>query len=237
MGNKAGYDALICELIGTELARWIGLTTPDFAILHVPEFEHLDPIIQGESGPAFCSKWNDEAITLSPNTRLVAKIRQKDDIAKLVVFDTWVRNSDRFPTEGNHNNSTSNLDNLLLSPDKRMVQMIVIDHTHIFVEGTLDDDLGNDELIEEKTVFGLFDQFRPHLNHTNVTKSLEKLASIDSDTIWEILGTVPIEWDMTNRTKENLADFLLQRAEKLPSWLATELFGQSEMNFNVTKGE
>lgn len=230
IGNSQGCDALICDLVGTELARLMGLYTPEFAVMAIPSFEISKPIIQTEAGPAFCSKWIDEAHPLSPNARLLNKLRNKGDIAKLVVFDTWIRNSDRCPDVDNPNDRASNWDNLLFAPDKRMVQMIVIDHTHIFVEGTLEDDLGNDDFITEEVVFGLFDQFKPHLNHIEVRKSLDALASIDRDTIWEILGIVPQEWGLTEGMKENLVEFLIQRAIRLPNWLPTLMFDQAEMN-------
>jgi len=37
MGNRQGLDALICEVVGSELANLVGLTTPDFAIADIPE--------------------------------------------------------------------------------------------------------------------------------------------------------------------------------------------------------
>jgi orotate phosphoribosyltransferase len=39
MGNPASAGALATELIGTELARWMGLRTPDFAVISVGELE------------------------------------------------------------------------------------------------------------------------------------------------------------------------------------------------------
>src|SRR5262245_53584854 len=57
MGNPAGLDALAEELVGTELARWIGLKTPPFAIVNVRDIE-IPMIDRGymRQGPAFISR-------------------------------------------------------------------------------------------------------------------------------------------------------------------------------------
>lgn len=39
MGNPQGLVALVCELIGSELANYMGLKTPDFAIMNIPVLE------------------------------------------------------------------------------------------------------------------------------------------------------------------------------------------------------
>ena len=232
IGNQAGNDALICELVGTELANWFGLTTPDFAIINLPKLDAGELGVPTKEGPAFCSRWTPDAMTMSPDSNMISKLRNKDDISKLVVFDTWIRNLDRYSEYHDTRNPASNMDNLIFSQDKRMTKMLVIDHTHAFVEGTLDDDLDDDDLLTEKTVYGLFPQFRQFLSRKVVQTSLEALANIDTDTLMEILDSVPREWGFSANTKDKLVRCLEYRAREMSGWLPAGLFDQAEMNFN-----
>ena len=169
LGNPAGEEALICELVGTEIANLLSLRTPDFAISDITSMEiPSDPPANVREGPAFFSRW-EEATALSPNSSLLLKVRNKADIAKVVVFDTWIRNPDRFVSLADRCGAgeTANFDNLLFRGDKRMAEVLVIDHTHAFVETTLEDELDND-WINEQYVYGLegqrvpYNTVRPH---------------------------------------------------------------------------
>ena len=229
MGNRAGYDALIGELVGGELANLIGLRTPDFAIANVSQMELPDPLDIVEPGPAFFSRW-EEATALAPHSQLLANLRHPEQIAWLVVFDTWLRNMDRFadPDEGGDGNE--NFDNVLLKADKRKVQLLVIDHTHALAETTLDDELGPG-WIDEKIVYGRFDQFIPFLNRRDVRKALKAISDIDRGCVQRICEGVPREWGMTQGLAERLSACIVERASKLATWLPEALFDQFEMKF------
>jgi hypothetical protein len=96
MGNPAGLDSLACELVGSELARWFYLVTPAFAMLRA---DGLDIPIEGggsvQTGPAFISQ-EIRGSTGDGGDAFISQLQNQDDIAKLIVFDTWIRNGDRF---------------------------------------------------------------------------------------------------------------------------------------------
>lgn len=235
IGNPAGNDALICELVGTELANMIGLTTPDFAVLEIPSIVlPNNPLLQISPGPAFCSRWT-EATSLSPGSTLLKKLRQPEAVAKLVVFDTWLRNKDRFAEPDLSTYGNANYDNVLLRMDKRMVELVVIDHTHALVETTLEDELGP-EWIAERNVYGLFDQFAPILTRAAVDTALTLVEQIDLETIRRVCEEVPREWGMTHGLADDLSSCLVDRAKGLGSWLPAAIFEQSEMNFEQGEG-
>jgi hypothetical protein len=228
MGNRAGLDALICELVGCELANLIGLETPDFALSQIPHIPVPDPFIQVEQGPAFFSRW-EQAIPLSPNSKMLKNIRDTSKIALLVVFDTWIRNKDRFSVDYNGEYQNANFDNILFTPDKRKTRLLVIDHTHAFTETTLDDEI-NHEWVLEREVFGLFDEFKPILNRKDVLSALSTISRIDADTIKTICEDVPRQWGMTSALAQHLSDCLVARANEMQSWLANSIFDQMELN-------
>ncbi len=228
MGNRAGLDALICELIGCELANLVGLDTPDFAVCNIPNIPVRDPFIQIEQGPAFFSRW-EQAIPLSPNSLMLKNLRDKSKIALLVVFDTWVRNKDRFSIDYGGEHENNNFDNLLFKPDKRKTRLLVIDHTHAFTETTLDDEI-NDDWITERVVYGLFDEFKPILNRNDVQSALSSIGRIDVATIRAICENVPREWGMTTALAQLLSECLVARGQDMQGWLANYLFAQLELN-------
>lgn len=230
IGNPAGADALICELVGSELANMVGLTTPDFAVLDIPGIVlPNNPFVQVVPGPAFFSRWI-EATSLSPGSTLLKKLRQPDAVAKLVVFDTWLRNKDRFAASRLVGYENINYDNVLLRMDKRMVELVVIDHTHALVETTLEDELGQ-EWVAERNVYGLFDQFAPILTRKAVDSALALVEQIDLETIQSVCEGVPLEWGMTYGLADRLSSCLVERAKELGKWLPSAIFDQYEMNF------
>jgi hypothetical protein len=234
MGNPQGLESLICELVGTELANNIGLVTPDFCVIEVPAIEtYIYPFISTRAGPAFFSRW-EGATALSPRSELLKKLRKPEDIAKLVAFDTWLRNADRL--SGGDGAGTSNFDNLLLRPDKRKIQMLVIDHTHAIAETNLEDDLGP-AWVEEECVYGLSDQFETFMTQRRLQAALAAIGAIDVQTVERICGSVPREWGMTAALTDRLARCITDRGARLQTWLPTALFDQHELNLVTGEGE
>lgn len=90
MGNRQGPHVLATDWVGTHLARWLGLSTFDIAVLRLKADDSF-PLPRGyraEPGPAFASRallgesWGKslEQLDLLVNP---------EDITRLVVFDTW----------------------------------------------------------------------------------------------------------------------------------------------------
>jgi len=236
MGNQAGPDALICELIGTELANCIGLATPDFAVAHMPALVLPNhPFLRVESGPAFFSKWGDDTTSFSPRSTLLGNLRKPDDIAKLVAFDTWLRNKDRFSAPVDHAYGCENFDNLLLRADKRKVQLLVIDHSHAIAETTLEDELGQG-WVDEQKVYGMFPEFVQYVTQRGIQGALAEINKIDVERIERICQEVPRDWGMTHALAQRLSNCIAERSRKLASWLPALLFDQYEMDLEGREG-
>ena len=190
IGNPAGEEALISELIGGELANLVGLETPSFAIA---------------------------------------------PIALLVIFDTWIRNKDRFCVEYDGQYENSNFDNILFVPDKRKTKLLIIDHTHAFAESGLDYEL-DDGWAEEQEIFGLFDQFKPFLNRNDIQSALDAISRIDAEAIQSICQAVPKEWEFTSSLARRLTECLIARGRNMQRWVMNSLHDQSELNFDGKEG-
>lgn len=229
MGNPQGDVALCCELIGTKLANSIGLVTPAFAVMEVPEIRVPDhPLVDVRPGPAFLSRW-EPSVALSPasHPKLLENLRNKDDVSTLVAFDTWVRNKDRFSlSDGGL--GVENRENLLFRQDKRKSQMIVIDHTHALAETTLEDELG-DPWVDERIVYGMFPQFEPFINAVAVSRALTRICDDGAKSAEQICRETPRAWGMTEVLAEQLADCLSRRAFLMRDWLPGSLFRQFEL--------
>lgn len=228
IGNPAGLDALVAELLAGELAGTIGLQTPEFAVVEIPEIETTDPFIAVQAGPAFFSRW-EQAQSLSPNSKLLANLRTPSDVARLVVFDTWIRNKDRFANDAD--GSVLNYDNLLFKADKRKTQLLVIDHSHAFAETSLE--LEIDALwATEKTVYGMFNEFAAMLTRRDVIMAIDTICAVAIDEIRAICLSPPPEWGFTRGMADRLAGLLAERAILMSEWMPDAVFDQRELDFD-----
>lgn len=233
MGNVSHNELLLCELVGCEITRSVGLTTPDFAILNLPHMPIPSHFVQVTHGPAFLSRWI-ESVPFSPQAGHLRNLRDPYHVALLVVLDTWLRNPDRVSARNPHRLNkvelpNENYDNLLIKKDKRKVELIVIDHSHSFVETTLEDGFG-DAWVEDSTVYGLFEQFRPLLNYHQVLDAIDSIERIDERVIGTICASVPSEWGMSPSLAEKMTSAIVRRGRALKKWMPEALFDQREMD-------
>ena len=226
IGNAQGEDALVAELLAAELAALVGLKTPDFAVEPIPEIPTRDPFITAQPGPAFFSRW-EPATTLAPNSELLRSLRDPKDIARLVVFDTWLRNKDRFSEDAP--GGVINYDNILIVPDKRKSKLLVIDHSHAFAETTLEDEI-NAGWANEEMVYGLFKEFGPMLRRRDVESAMNVVCSLALTDIRIICRSAPAAWGFRPALADTLADLLVERANRMRKWLSDAIFDQLEMD-------
>ncbi|MEJ5084816.1 HipA family kinase [Brucella pseudogrignonensis] len=234
IGNPAGEDALISELIGSELANLVGLDTPAFAVVNIPRTE-IDAVGSiAEAGPAFFSKW-EQSFSLAPNSQILRNVRDTKKIVLLVIFDTWIRNKDRFCSDYNGQYENNNFDNILFIPDKRKTKLMVIDQTHAFAETGLEYEL-DDGWANEEIIFGLFDEFKPFLNRNDIEFALNAISRIDANTIESICQSTPKEWGMTSTLAKRLTECLIARGRNMQNWAMNSLLDQLELNLDGKEG-
>lgn len=224
--NPAGRAALVSELVAAELASWFGLRVPDFAIIPTCQ---IDIPMLNRGGliepPVFCSK---EVIgeTRDLGGEFLKRLRDHSDIAKLVIFDTWIRNVDRYEVESGHSNS----DNILYARSDilpRKYELVPIDHSHCFSEMDLTDDVEWD--VEDKNVYGLFPEFQEYLTAAHVADAIECLRTINPALVSEIVNSVPPQWHLRTAQRESLTEFICNRAVFVMETISSAILNQADL--------
>lgn len=209
IGNPAGDTALISELVAAELGTWFGLSIPDFSIMQHCQIEIPMSRHQGVIEPPMFFSSSVEGTPRDGGDTFLKRLHRPNDVAKLVIFDTWIRNLDRFSDQ------SFNSDNLLYSPylRGRKYSLIPIDHSHCFVEVDFATDLPSDDVICDPEVYGFFPEFEAFLTEYAVKEGLEKLNSIEEEFVEEVVNSVPAQWGLVYDSRKNLAEFICKRAD------------------------
>ena len=211
MGNPAGLGSLISELVCAELAKWFGLKVPDFAIVQVDDLEiPLKGVGRVQRGPAFASRTLDLRTADGTDTYL-SRLRHPQDLAKLVLFDTWVRNADRCPPDDALDPSP-NYENLTFAPTGKTYDIVAIDHTHCFTDGELTTDIGDPDIQTDRRIYGFFPEFPPFLENTNFHEEAARLGQIDDAFVRQVVQSIPQEWGITLGERNLLAEAIIFRA-------------------------
>lgn len=219
MGNRQGPHALACEYVGSSLAKWFGLPVAEFAILELDEVACY-PLPRGartEAGPAFVSKWVPGRTWGGSRAELEGLVNASD-ITRLVVFDNWVRNCDRHPP--NLETRNPNFANVYLADTDRpdSTKLYAIDHTHcIDCGGDLTARLPSIGNIRDNRIYGLFPEFIPFIDATELAWCRAMLESLDGATVRAITGEIPPEWDVSSAAKSGLEELVLKRAAFMAS--------------------
>lgn len=241
LGNRQGPHALACEWVGTQLARWFGLPTFDFALLTLDAFDEI-PFFRGgqaQPGPAFVTRaeaghaWGGTAEELTI-------VENQADIARLVVFDTWTLNCDRHPPDLTARKP--NYDNVFLSEEGASAgrfRLVAMDHTHCFTCGRdLDERTATIDRIKDDRVYGLFPGFMTAVQAGRgvVEAALTRLRKFDDAAAQQAVRTIPGEWQVSDSARNALADLACQRArfaaDNLMKRLAAACWPQGELPFD-----
>jgi hypothetical protein len=228
MGNPQGNESLASELVGSELAAMVGLKVPPFAIVEVADL----PIQMSnghyiDRGPAFISQALKGSTGDSEGTFL-SRLANPEDIPLLVALDTWIRNMDRCPPE-DYLDPTPKWDNIFFAPNGRRFDMIVFDHTHCFVEGTLGDGLAGSSFVDDTRVFGLFPQFEGFLTEENLREACANIAAVDENAIRAVVHSIPEKWGPTQSLRDRWAELIIQRGQRLTDYLTDALIRQQQI--------
>lgn len=227
LGNPMGEAALISELVAGELGRWLGLKVPPFAIVKQCNIE----ITMAKNGmtivpPLFFSYAVDGSPRDGGDTFL-SRLRAPEDVSKLVVFDTWIRNLDRFL------NGQANSDNLLYirSPTGRKYELVPIDHSNCFIgdDATFPAGAVPEIWVTDPNVYGKFPEFDPYIDARTVKAAVQKLASLTRGTVEEVVNSVPPEWGLGQYAANALVELICERATYVVNTLPARLVDEPEI--------
>jgi hypothetical protein len=214
MGNRQGPHVLACEWVASGLARWFGLTVPDFAILNLPAEACFDLPrgVRAQPGPAFVSR-HVEGRTWGGSEVELRMLENANDVTRLVVLDTWLRNCDRHPADLSARKP--NYANVYLADTDRSgrSRMLAIDHTHCFDCGRdLSERLAHIDRVRDERTYGLFPAFVPFVTPDQLVWCAALLDSLARELVDRIVASVPAEWQVDQRARAALVELIHGRA-------------------------
>lgn len=237
LGNAEGPHILACEVVATQLAKWFGLSTFDFAIIEITDANEI-PFHSGGialPGPAFATRAESGDVWGSNNAQLKL-LSNPQDLTRLVVFDTWCLNCDRYsePPNGQIGKPRINRDNVFLSEETSAGQLLLkaMDHTHCFTCGReLTTRLAYDDKIKDPRVFGLFPEFRPFLDRDELVHAVQALQAIERNLVHDMMQSIPTEWDVRTDIRESWTDLIVRRAAFVAETIESKLWPQLNLEF------
>ncbi|MCC5876104.1 MAG: hypothetical protein JJU11_07795 [Candidatus Sumerlaeia bacterium] len=228
IGNPEGEHALVCEWVGTSLARLLGLRTLHFQLLHVDDIIPL-PLGRGgglaRPGAAFATRaekghpWGGTAEGLH-------HVRNRADLSAIIVFDTFVRNRDRWAE-----NRQPNYDNVFLSSEEtkgEALDLVVMDHTHCLVEGGEITAPALRRAVDDVGVYGAFPALRPYWDESATVAFQQRLAKLERQDVSRIVTCVPRDWELESTLHYPLVDFIMTRAARTANRPATDFQPKEE---------
>jgi len=216
MGTNRGPHPIACELVGSLLAQWFGLPVPDFCIMELDKISTEMIIDKGGKaipGPAFASRRIHQAVPWDGSGKSLEKLEKNDIISRLVVFDTWTRNWDRCPPEGD--DRRTNKDNVLLTSGNGKLRLWVVDQGECFSHGgELNEQISNIDRTKDKKVYGLFDEFKPFIRKVFLEDSIEMLRKVENSkvVIEGFIKAIPSQWQVSDKACKALNEFVSSRA-------------------------
>ncbi len=220
INNPQSPHVLACDWIGTKLAQRFGLQTFDVTILELEDGDEipLDQNTLAQIGPSFVAREEKgEPLASSSSLQFVQNL---EDIPRLIVFDTWVRNCDRYRPADEAEPERINRDNLFLSEERAGPGKFIlkaIDQGHIFSCGMqLSRNLTNIANVKDERIYGLFPFFREYVTAEQIGHIAgEEFKNIQTE-LWEdLINSFPAAWQVSSDAKQAISRLLLERAHFL----------------------
>ena len=231
LGNPEGPHALACELVGSMLADWRGLTTLDFALVEVTEDDDI-PFLKGGKvlpGPAFISRDEKSGYPWSGTVRELKSVVNPEEISGLVVLDTWTLNYDRYAPD----RQRVHRDNVFLiqcATRRVRVKLVAMDFTHAFrLGGEINRKLAFIERRRDVRVYGRFPEFNRFLNREHVRRFSTRLGQFSRAEAEEIIARVPVAWEVTRDGRSAWATLITDRAHFVADTIESILWPQLEL--------
>jgi hypothetical protein len=218
MGNRQGPHQLACELVGTQLARWFGLPTFDFAVMLVDAEVDEIPFFRGgkaASGPAFVTR-AASGHTWGGSESELDSLVNPEAISWLVLFDTWTLNCDRHPPDLTVRRP--NFDNVFLErvggTRKEEFRLVSMDHTHCFTCGReLTARITSIDRVKDSRLYGVFPAFVPRIRDEAIQNAIQRLRQLNEHAVDDMIHSVPEPWEVNEKTRRAWKELICRRAE------------------------
>lgn len=212
-GNEQGVKTLVNEFIASNLCEYLELPIFQYNLINVKKEDYNENTkndIVPLEGTAFGTIYNDNALIIL-NSGMIAKSVNRNDAIKILIFDILIGNNDR------------NKGNLMIDSVSKKIYMI--DHTHIFGIGTLWDEYQLPRLIEDEFKIEALNQFNYNniigsikmneIFYNELHKFIKKVKNINKDFIENIMKNIPNDWNVSNKEKSLLVDYIYKRFNRV----------------------
>lgn len=226
-GNPSGPHALVCELVGTRLASWLGLATFDLALLPydgTPEVQFRDGT-RAQAGTAIALR-HVVGTPWGADPEGLARVENPEAIAGLVVLDTLALNKDRYYPH--REPVRENLGNVFLAREGAAagrLRLVAMDHTECLREhsGLLKARISRIDRVRDETVHGLFPDFVPYLTEAAAAPFFHRLRTLTPEVARALTKEIPGDWEVSDAIREAIDALLVDRARFLSTRLWTIL--------------
>lgn len=222
--NRWGNKVLINEFICLEIAKLLNLPIPNGGICKISEktditsLQYEEILLEDIEGIGFYSEKLIKVVELTePNSLMIARLHNKQDILRVILFDHLIYNTDRH--DGNML--------IDISPKNGKLSFYIIDHSHVFNKETqwnlkafeqlIQDEDYKDSIImtKNKDVYDLF--------YKDISVTLSELKNqgkifkekLNKNELENIINKVPDEWFNNIEDKKGILDYLLYRLENI----------------------
>jgi len=232
--NPQGPAALVSEFVGTMLADWFELPTFKYSLINAAPAD-LDPETTDESEvPAF-GTMQEPGEPWKGTAKEPKRLSNPEIISRLIVFDTWVGNFDRYSVRLKHGEPRPhrNDGNVFLShqTDPKRLKIKAYDHTHchfaLISASPLTEIQGK---IDDPAVYGNFPEFSKLIKRELVREAATKLLEFTDVETRRIVETIPDGWLTDPTTRSRIAEFVTGRARYVGDSIERKLFPQGELN-------
>ena len=208
--NPQGLRVLPNEWVAGGCASALDLPVPDIALVNVSQtlLDNTEELAAFRSTPGlqFGSQFLPHGHA-KPWRDVLGKAENLDDLAGILVFDTWIHTKDRSWRSSNVH---------VIQNPAGHYRVIIFDHGWVF-GGT--PNWSTESLSQQRDVVvrpfmdgSVYNSFRPHISGADPFDAwLRKLESFPPEIIWRLLDEVPAEWMVNQDEKEALADYLTHR--------------------------
>ncbi len=223
MGNPQGDGCLCTELVAAELASWLGLEVPSFAVIALNFEVEMKRAGSLQLGPAFISRQIENPI-IGPTDAVLKRLMNRQDLGKIIIFDTWIRNFDRWFNE------VENPDNVMFRPVSRNRYVLMpFDHSDCFSEMALDGSIDSELVIRDQRIYGFFPAFRPYVTQESVGSGLERLRTFNQVTAKLIVDSVPQAWGLTTSERKAWVNMIYKRAKYVAEHSGRTILEQGDL--------
>lgn len=204
------------EYVVGKLAMLLSLPVVPFDLVYIPdEFVKKTPELHSKrykfsSGCQYACLFIENSIVLADVFKDLpskTEVKNHDMLAAMAVFDQWVNNSDR---------TMSNILLERLNGDEYYIHMI--DHGKCFPGGYK----WSPKTLSQKQKYNM--KYRETyqwafsiLNEEDFTSFIEKIISIPNKLIYEVIQSIPEEWEVSKEESEALYHYLIEHKNRLPN--------------------